>query len=133
MSLHPLVNKVRAARSKLSQWALVPGVAFMCSPVFAALPTMPTPGTDMNGNAVAAGDWMGSMSAWFKAGLAILGLVLLAFMFFKVVGGAVTKWGEYTKGRADIGDLKEYLIMGIIVVGFAILMVTYAFQTIGQT
>jgi hypothetical protein len=79
------------------------------------------------------GHWMGSMSAWFKAGLAILGLVLLAFMFFKVVGGAVGKWGEYTKGRADIGDLKEYLIMGIIIVGFAILMVTYAFQVIGET
>jgi integrating conjugative element membrane protein (TIGR03745 family) len=105
----------------------------MSSPVFAALPTMPTPGTDMKGNAVAAGDWMGSMSAWFKAGLAILGLVILAFMFFKVVGGAVTKWGEYTKGRADIADLKEYLIMGIIIVGFAILMVTYAFQVIGET
>lgn len=133
MSPHPLINKVRAARSKLSHWALVPGVVLMCSPVFAALPTMPTPGTDMKGNAVAAGDWMGSMSAWFKAGLAILGLVILAFMFFKVVGGAVTKWGEYTKGRADIADLKEYLIMGIIIVGFAILMVTYAFQVIGET
>jgi integrating conjugative element membrane protein (TIGR03745 family) len=133
MSPHPLINKVRAARSKLSHWALVPGVVLMSSPVFAALPTMPTPGTDMKGNAVAAGDWMGSMSAWFKAGLAILGLVILAFMFFKVVGGAVTKWGEYTKGRADIADLKEYLIMGIIIVGFAILMVTYAFQVIGET
>jgi integrating conjugative element membrane protein (TIGR03745 family) len=133
MSPHPLINKVRAARSKLSHWALVPGVVLMSSPVFAALPTMPTPGSDMKGNAVAAGDWMGSMSAWFKAGLAILGLVILAFMFFKVVGGAVTKWGEYTKGRADIADLKEYLIMGIIIVGFAILMVTYAFQVIGET
>jgi integrating conjugative element membrane protein (TIGR03745 family) len=133
MSPHPLINKVRAARSKLSHWALVPGVVLMSSPVFAALPTMPTPGSDMKGNAVAAGDWMGSMSAWFKAGLAILGLVILAFMFFKVVGGAVTKWGEYTKGRAAIADLKEYLIMGIIIVGFAILMVTYAFQVIGET
>ena len=133
MSHPPLVNRVRAARAKLSHWVLVPGVALMSSQVCAALPTMPTPGTDMKGNAVAAGDWMGSMSAWFKAGLAMLGLVLLAFMFFKVVGGAVTKWGEYTKGRADIGDLKEYLIMAIILVGFAILMVTYAFQVIGET
>lgn len=133
MSPQSLINKVRAVRNTLSRWVLVPGVALMCSPVFAALPVMPTPGTDMKGNSVAAGDWMGSMSAWFKAGLAILGLVLLAFMFFKVVSGSVTKWGEYTKGRADIGDLKEYLIMGIIVVGFAILMVTYAFQVIGET
>ena len=133
MTPQPFVNKLRAARSTLSHWALVPAVALMSSPVFAALPTMPTPGTDMKGNAVAAGDWMGSMSAWFKAGLSILGLVLMAFMFFKVVGGAIGKWGEYTKGRADIGDLKEYLIMGIIIVGFAILMVTYAFQVIGQT
>lgn len=133
MSPQPLVNTLHAVRGKLRHWALVPTVALMSSPVFAALPTMPTPGTDMKGNAVAAGDWMGSMSAWFKAGLSILGLVLLAFMFFKVVGGAVGKWGEYTKGRSDIGDLKEYLIMGIIIVGFAILMVTYAFQVIGET
>ena len=133
MSLRPVINKVRAVRSTLSHWALVPAVALMSSPAFAALPTMPTPGTDMKGNAVAAGDWMGSMSAWFKAGLAIFGLVVLAFMFFKVVGGAVTKWGEYTKGRVDIADLKEYLIMGIVIVGFAILMITYAYQVIGET
>lgn len=133
MSLKPLINTVRAARSMVGHWALIPGVALMSSPVLAALPTMPTPGTDMKGNAVAQGDWMGSMSAWFKAGMAILGLVLLAFMFFKVVGGAVTKWGEYTKGRADIGDLKEYMVMGVVIVGFAILLITYAFQTIGET
>ena len=109
MSPHPLVNKVRAARSKLSQWALVPGVALMCSPVFAALPTMPTPGTDMNGNAVAAGDWMGSMSAWFKAGLAILGLVLLAFMFFKVVGGEaiITGRNRVTMTRVETEQPSE--------------------------
>ena len=133
MKAKSLVNTVRAARNKLSHWALVPAVAIMSSPAFAALPTMPTPGTDMNGNAVAAGDWMGSMSAWFKAGLAIFGLIILGFLFMKVVGGAVTKWGEYTKGRADIGDMKEYMIMAVIIVGFAILMVTYAFQVIGQT
>ncbi len=133
MKPSPFLNTLRAARSKLSNWALVPAVALMSSPAFAALPTMPTPGTDMNGNAVVAGDWLGSMSAWFKAGLAIFGLIILGFMFMKVVGGAVTKWGEYTKGRADIGDLKEYMIMAIIIVGFAILMVTYAFQVIGQT
>jgi hypothetical protein len=104
----------------------------MSNPVFAALPTMPTPGTDMKGAAVASGDWLGAMSAWFKAGLAIFGLVVLGFFLMKVVGGAVAKWGEYTKGRADISDLKEYMIMAVILVGFTILMVTYAYQVIGE-
>ena len=123
---------VGAARSKLGHWALVPGVVLMSNPVFAALPTMPTPGTDMKGAAVASGDWLGAMSAWFKAGLAIFGLVVLGFFLMKVVGGAVAKWGEYTKGRADISDLKEYMIMAVILVGFTILMVTYAYQVIGE-
>lgn len=122
-----------AWRDRMQRWALIPIVAVMCSPAMAGLPTMPTPGTDMNGKTCAAGDWMCAMSAYFKAGLAIMGLVLVALGFIYVVGGALTKWREYTAGRAQIADLKEYFIMGMILTVFLVILVTYAFQVIGQT
>jgi hypothetical protein len=50
-----------------------------------------------------------------------------------VVGGALSKWREYTAGRAQIADLKEYFIMGMILTVFLVILVTYAFQVIGQT
>lgn len=135
---HPPARQAAAAGFKhlgdrLQRWALAPVVALMCSPALAALPTMPTPGTDMNGATCAAGDWMCAMSAYFKAGMAILGLVLVALGFLYVVGGALSKWREYTAGRAQIADLKEYFIMGMILTVFLVILVTYAFQVIGQT
>lgn len=135
---HPPARQAPAAGFKhlgdrLQRWALAPVVAVMCSPALAALPTMPTPGTDMNGATCAAGDWMCAMSAYFKAGMAILGLVLVALGFLYVVGGALSKWREYTAGRAQIADLKEYFIMGMILTVFLVILVTYAFQVIGQT
>lgn len=135
---HPPARQAAAAGFKhlgdhLQRWALAPVVAVMCSPTLAALLTMPTPGTDMNGATCAAGDWMCAMSAYFKAGMAILGLVLVALGFLYVVGGALSKWREYTAGRAQIADLKEYFIMGMILTVFLVILVTYAFQVIGQT
>ncbi|WP_127806724.1 TIGR03745 family integrating conjugative element membrane protein [Hydrogenophaga sp. NH-16] len=135
---HPPARQAAASgfqhlRDRLQRWALATVVAVMCSPALAALPTMPTPGTDMNGATCAAGDWMCAMSAYFKAGMAILGLVLVALGFLYVVGGALSKWREYTAGRAQIADLKEYFIMGMILTVFLVILVTYAFQVIGQT
>ena len=73
------------------------------------------------------------MSAYFKAGLAILGLILVGMGFLYLVGGALSKWRDYSRGKAEIADLKEYFIMGSILTVFLILMVTYAFQVIGET
>lgn len=132
-AIKTLAQGLSAVRSKARDLLLAPVVAVMCSPALAGLPTMPTPGTDMQGNTCAAGDWICAMSAWFKAGLVILGLVLLGLSFLYVVGGALTKWREYTTGRAQIGDLKEYFIMGMVLTVFMVILVTYAFQVIGET
>ena len=59
--------------------------------------------------------------------------LLVALGFLYVVGGALSKWREYTAGRAQIADLKEYFIMGMILTVFLVILVTYAFQVIGQT
>jgi integrating conjugative element membrane protein (TIGR03745 family) len=124
--------RIRAARRAAQTVLLWPAVTLLSHPAWAALPTMPTPGTDMKGEQVAQGNWLGAMSAWFKAGLAVLGLVLVGYGFLLVVSGALTKWRDYSKGKADLSDLKEYFIMGAVLTVFLVMMVTYAFQVIGE-
>lgn len=120
-------------RHRAAQAALLPVVAVMSHPAWAALPTMPTPGTDMAGNEVAAGDWLGGMSAWFKAGLALFGTVIAGIAFIYVAAGALSRWRKYAAGQAEIGDLKEYMMMAAVLMLFVVIMVTYAFSTIGNT
>ena len=113
-------------REKLSRAALVPAVMLISSPVYAALPTMPTPGTGIGGATPADGDWLNTMGAWFKAGITILGLILAGLGLIYTVMGGLSKWRAYSLGRAEIADLKEYFIMATVFVVFLVLMVTYA-------
>ena len=112
--------------------ALVPFVALGTSPVFAGLPTMPTPGTDMNGDTVQDGDWLGAMSAWFKSGTNIIGLILVGLAFLYVVMGGMQKWKRYSAGQAEVGELKEYMIVASVMTIFIVIMTTYAFTTTGN-
>ncbi len=123
-----LKTLVARARDKSARLMLAPAVALLCSPAFAALPTMPTPGQAIGGGSVASGDWLGAMGAWFKAGVTILGLVLAALGFIYVVMGALGKWRAYSMGRAEIADLKEYFIMAAVLGVFLVIMVTYSLQ-----
>ena len=125
-----LKNLAARARNKSARLMLAPAVALLCSPAFAALPTMPTPGQAIGGGSVASGDWLGAMGAWFKAGVTILGLVLAALGFIYVVMGALGKWRAYSMGRAEIADLKEYFIMGAVLAVFIVVMATYAAQVL---
>lgn len=126
--LSQLKSMVARAREGGARLMLAPMVALMCSPAFAELPTMPTPGEGIGGGAVADGDWLGAMGAWFKAGITILGLVLAALGFIYVVMGALGKWRAYSMGRAEIADLKEYFIMAAVMGVFLVVMVTYALK-----
>lgn len=123
-----LKNVAGRAREKAGRMLLAPWVALMCSPAFAALPTVPVPGEAVGGGTVADGDWLGAMGAWFKAGVTILGLVLAALGFIYVVMGALGKWRAYSMGRAEIADLKEYFIMAAVLGVFLVIMVTYSLQ-----
>lgn len=124
---------IHGIRARAAQLALAPVVAVMCHPAWAALPSMPSPGTDMEGNEVKAGNWLGSMSSWFKAGLAIFGTVIAGIAFIYVAAGALAKWRKYSAGQAEIGDLKEYMMMAAVLMIFIVIMVTYAFTTIGHS
>lgn len=54
----PPENLAASTREKMARAALVPAVMLMSSPVYAALPTMPTPGTGIGGATPADGDWL---------------------------------------------------------------------------
>ena len=127
-SLTKIKALAASAREKSARAALLPFVLLASSPVFAELPTMPTPGTGIGGQTVADGDWLAAMGAYFKSGLTILGLVLAALGFIYVVMGALGKWRAYSMGRAEIADLKEYFVMGAIMTVFLIVMVNYAMK-----
>ncbi len=115
---------------KVRRMLLVPVVALLCSPALAALPTMPAPGPGIGGQAAGGqGDMLGTMGAWFKTGITIFVLVVVALGFLYVMMGALTKWRSYSMGRSDVGELKEYIIMGAILGVFLIVIATYAIET----
>lgn len=117
-------------KDRAAKMALIPVVAVLSSPAMAALPTMPTPGTGIGGAAVPNGDWLGAMGAHWKAGLTILALIFVGYFFLKVVMGAISKWGQYTKGQADIADLKEYVITGSVLAIALVTLAGYAMSTL---
>lgn len=100
------------------------------SAAMAALPNIPKPsGGGIGGAAVQDGDWLAMVGAYFKAGFTILGLVLGSLAFFAVIAGALKKWKEYSDGRAHLADFKEFLIVGIVLLVFIIMLANYAMQT----
>lgn len=111
--------------------ALLAPAAYLSSfPAFSALPVIAPPtGGSIGGGSTQEGDFLGILGAYFKLGATILGLVLAAWAFLNVVSGAMGKWKEYTAGRASIGDLKEFFIMGVVLVAFIVMMVKYAMET----
>lgn len=97
----------------------------------AALPKMPTPtGGGVGGAAVQEGDWIALMGAYFKQGIAMLGLVLAAASFIAIVIGAMQNWKSYSEGRLTLGELKQFMVVGVIVIAFIVLMVSYASEVL---
>ena len=125
-----LKNVAGRAREKADRMLLAPWVALMCSPAFAALPTVPVPGEAVGGGTVADGDWLGAMGAWFKAGVIIFSLILAALAFIYVMMGALGKWRNYSMGRLEMADLKEYFIIAAVFAIFVVIMATYAAQVL---
>lgn len=122
--------KAKRVKDFAAKAALWPAVLLISTSAKAGLPTMPTPGTGIGGAAVADGDWLGAMGAWWKSGLTILAMIFVGYFFLKVVMGAIGKWSQYTKGQADIADLKEYVISGSVLAIALVIMAGYAMSTL---
>lgn len=78
----------------------------------AVLAVLPTP-TQTTG--AASGDYLAVFRDYWKQGVLLLALVLASFALLVVGGGAVSKFNEYRVGRAELGDLLTYVILGVIV------------------
>lgn len=131
----PLVAVARRTRDRLRLAKALPATvlaslaASMSHPALAALPTIATPATGVGGAAVQQGDWIGTIGAIFVAVVAIIVLVLCAWFFLQGIMGLITKWKDYSNGRAQIGDLKEYFVMVILSSVVVVLLGGYAVST----
>jgi integrating conjugative element membrane protein (TIGR03745 family) len=104
--------------------ALVLGV--LASPAMAALPEIPLPEGATAGNPISIVRYV------LAAVITVFALGIGAVAFVKVGGGALTKFQAYRDGRADVGDLKEYVFMGVFVLVFVVLMLSIAIGIIPE-
>lgn len=118
------------AHARASVIALTPVVALMSRPAFAELPEIEAPGDAIGGGSVASGDWLGSMGAWFKAGLTIFLLVVTALGFGYAAMGAIGRWRNYSMGRIEMSDFLEYAILAAVLGVFLVVMATYGISTL---
>lgn len=121
---------VQRARDRAVILTLTPMVALMSRPAFADLPVIDAPGDAIGGGTVAAGDWLGSMGAWFKAGLTIFLLVVTALGFGYAAMGAIGRWRNYSMGRIEMSDFLEYAILAAVLGVFLVVMATYGISTL---
>lgn len=133
--LQQLKGLVGRGRERAAILALTPLVALKCSPAFAqaadtGLPVIDAPGDAIGGGTVAEGDWLGSMGAWFKAGLTIFLLVVTALGFGYAAMGAIGRWRNYSMGRIEMSDFLEYAILAAVLGVFLVVMATYGINTL---
>lgn len=117
--------------SGIASIALAPVALIAASPAFSALPTIQPPaGGSIGGGTTQEGDILGLIGAYLKLGFTILGLILAVAAFLYVVIASMQRYRDYTKGTIQLGDLKEHVIVSVIILTLVIAMVNYSVQTL---
>lgn len=119
--VHAVAGKARSmSRAQLLKAAGVAALgALAMEPALAALPA-----------AVAApqgavsGDYIGLLKEYWKQGIAALVLIMGAYAFISVGGGAIAKFNDYRAGKAELGDLTMYAILGVIILVTVVYLLT---------
>ena len=127
-------HMARRSREALRLALLAPAVALMSmSPgAFAALPAVTAP-TDGLSGACTDGDIVCTIGAFFKQGINMAAVVVAAFFLIVLALGSFSRWKQYSAGRVEIGDLKEYLIAAAVLAGIVLLLATLAINYVGTT
>jgi integrating conjugative element membrane protein (TIGR03745 family) len=107
------------------QWAVALmatiAIATIAQPALAALPTPVDPG-----GGAASGDYMKLIQAYWKQGIALLVLIIGSIAFLVVGGGGIAKFNEYRLGKAEIGDLTMFAVLGVVLLVTAVYLLTTA-------
>ena len=96
-------------------------LAVLAEPAVAALPTAVSPPTG-----AAAGDYIAVGQDYFKKGLLFLGLLISTLGFLAVAGGGIAKFNDYRTGRAELGDLAIFAVIGVVVLVLMVYLATEA-------
>lgn len=94
-------------------------VALLSSPAFAALPTAVT-------TTATSGDYIQIGQEYFKKGFLFLGLLLASYGLYTVAGGAIAKFNEFRIGRAELGDVVIYAVVGVVILVILVYLLTEA-------
>lgn len=95
--------------------------ALAVSPAMAALPAAVQPA-----GGAAAGDYIKLLQEYWKSGVAVMVLMVGAYAFVEVGGGAVTKFGEWRNGKAELTELKWFFFIGVVMLVAVIYLLTTA-------
>lgn len=95
-------------------------LTMIASPAMADLPALALP------NGVNANDPIAIWRAVARIGLNVGVVVAGAWAFWKIGIGALSKWSQYQQGRAELTDLKEYFIYGVITLFVIVTLLTTA-------
>jgi hypothetical protein len=133
----PFVSLTAHSRQFASQtqaalrWAmLAPAVALTASPVWAALPEYTAPTDTLDGMTCDPSTSVVCLvGSYMKQGINVVAVIMAAFLLIIIGFGSFTKWKQYSAGRIEAGDLKEYLmmagVMGVVIVALAGLAISY--------
>jgi len=110
---NPTTRKVALSIAAVATLSMVAGGAM------AALPTpAPTAGT------AASGDYIALMKEYWKQGVAVMVLIVGALGFLSVGGGGIAKFNDFRNGKAELGDLVLYGVIGVVVLVTLVYLLT---------
>ena len=116
-----VINLMQAVRRCAPMLLAIVAIAVVAEPAVAALPTAVAPPTG-----AAAGDYIAVGQDYFKKGLLFLGLLISTLGFLAVAGGGIAKFNDYRTGRAELGDLAMFAVIGVVVLVLMVYLATEA-------
>jgi len=115
-----LAARCAAVQARSAAASLFIGALMTSAPAFAELPTTKMP------DGVTDGDLLGMWHGYAKLAINVFILIIGALAFIYVANGALERWKHYGKGKLELGDIKEYIVGGILVLVVVVALLTAA-------